>query len=40
MMKLEVKVNDEVQEFYGFGQNVKNAKTAAAKMALKCLGKL
>jgi len=40
MMKLEIILNNKIMKIYGFGQNKKEAKVAAAKMALKNMKKM
>jgi len=40
MMQLDIIVNKENKTIFGFGQNKKEAKVAAAKMALKNIKKL
>ncbi|XP_060881396.1 endoribonuclease Dicer-like isoform X5 [Metopolophium dirhodum] len=40
MMKLEIMLNNKIMKIYGFGQNKKEAKVAAAKMALKNMKKM
>lgn len=40
MMKLEIILNNKPMRIYGFGQNKKEAKVAAAKMALKNMKKM
>ncbi|XP_022180231.1 endoribonuclease dcr-1 isoform X3 [Myzus persicae] len=40
MMKLEIILNNQPMRIYGFGQNKKEAKVAAAKMALKNMKKM
>ncbi|VVC34156.1 PAZ domain,Helicase, C-terminal,Ribonuclease III domain,DEAD/DEAH box helicase domain,P-loop containing [Cinara cedri] len=40
MMQLDLTVNNEIMTIYGFGNNKKEAKVAAAKMALKHLKKI
>jgi len=40
MMKLEITLNNKNMCIYGFGQNKKEAKVAAAKMALKNIKKM
>ncbi|XP_026808824.1 endoribonuclease Dicer-like isoform X3 [Rhopalosiphum maidis] len=40
MMKLEIMLNNKIIAIYGFGQNKKEAKVAAAKMALKNMKKM
>lgn len=40
MMRLEIILNNKIMKIYGFGQNKKEAKVAAAKMALKNMKKM
>jgi len=40
MIQLDITVNNKIVTIYGFGQNKKQAKVAAAKMALKRMKKL
>ncbi|XP_016665103.1 endoribonuclease dcr-1 isoform X5 [Acyrthosiphon pisum] len=40
MMRLEIMLNNKIMRIYGFGQNKKEAKVAAAKMALKNMKKM
>lgn len=40
MIQLDLIVNNKMMTIYGFGQNKKEAKVAAAKMALKSLKEL
>lgn len=40
MMRLEIMLNNKIIKIYGFGQNKKEAKVAAAKMALKNMKKM
>jgi len=40
MIKLEIMLNNKIVHMYGFGKNKKEAKVAAAKMALKNMKKM
>lgn len=40
MMQLDITLNNRIMTIYGFGQNKKEAKVAAAKMALKTVKKI
>jgi len=40
MVKLEIMLNNNIIPRYGFGQNKKEAKVAATKMALKNMKKM
>lgn len=40
MMKLEIMLNNKTITMYGFGQNKREAKVAAAKIALKNMKKM
>lgn len=40
MVRLDIILNNKNQVIYGFGQNKKEAKVAAAKMALKNMKKM
>lgn len=39
-MKLDIMLNNKIITMYGFGQNKKEAKVAAAKIALKNMKKM